>query len=247
MEIALDVVHAVGGHDLQCRDGADHGLHVGAAGVQVQIPVTQVGLALARDGAEAARGVVLPLAVHAGIQHELGQGRGGTPGGGEHQPAVGFVVEALLLRPARGERDAQLTWQANPHWRAWAAYSRQKAVIQVPDPTAPSTRGRQIENVPNWLASAGVEYAPTPDWTFSAWGNGQGDYFVERTNILGRYGGYALLNLSASYRVDARNQLALQLKNATDRFYVYAWYDTGSSGYAPGDGRALYLSWTREL
>jgi iron complex outermembrane receptor protein len=143
--------------------------------------------------------------------------------------------------------DAQLTWQANAHWRAWAAYSRQKAVIQVPDPTAPSTRGRQIENVPNWLASAGVEYAPTPDWTFSAWGNGQGDYFVERTNTLGRYGGYALLNLSARYRVDARNQLALQLKNATDRFYVYAWYDTGSSGYSPGDGRALYLSWTREL
>ena len=143
--------------------------------------------------------------------------------------------------------DAQLTWQANPHWRAWASYSRQKAVIQVPDPTAPSTRGRQIENVPNWLTSAGVEYTPTQDWTFSAWGNGQGDYFVERTNTLGRYGGYALLNLSARYRVDARNQLALQLKNATDRFYVYAWYDTGSSGYSPGDGRALYLSWTREL
>ncbi len=143
--------------------------------------------------------------------------------------------------------DAQLTWQATPRWRAWASYARQKAVIDVPDPAAPNTRGRQIENVPNWLASAGVEYAPTADWTLSAWGNGQGDYFVERTNTLGRYGGYALLNLSARYQLDARNQLALQLKNATDRFYVYAWYDSGASGYSPGDGRALYLSWTREL
>lgn len=155
---------------------------------------------------------------------------------------VGNVGETL-----RRGWDAQLAWQASAQWRAWASYSRQKAIIEVPDPGAPRTRGRQIENVPNWLASAGVEYTPNADWTFSAWGNGQGDYFVERTNTLGRYGGHALLNLGASYRVDALNSVALQLKNATDRFYVYAWYDSGSSGYSPGDGRALYLSWTREL
>ena len=143
--------------------------------------------------------------------------------------------------------DAQVTWQPSVQWRAWGAYSRQKATIEVPDPSAPLTRGRQIENVPQWLASAGVEYAPNDAWAFSAWGNGQGAYYVERTNTLGRYGGYALLNLSARYQLDARNSLALQLKNATDRFYVYAWYDSGSSGYSPGDGRAVYLTWTREL
>lgn len=70
---------------------------------------------------------------------------------------------------------------------------------------------------------------------------------MERTNTLGRFGGYALLNLSATYRLNLRNQLSLQLKNATDRAYLYAWYDSGSSGYSPGDGRALYLTWTREL
>jgi len=143
--------------------------------------------------------------------------------------------------------DLQANWQPDARWRAWASYSRQKATIEVPDPSAPTTRGRQIENVPNWLASAGVEFSPTPDWTFSAWGNGQGDYYVERTNTLGRYGGYTLLNLSGSYRLNLRNQLSLQLKNATDRAYLYAWYDSGSSGYSPGDGRALYLTWTREL
>lgn len=74
-------------------------------------------------------------------------------------------------------------------------------------------------------------------------GNAQGDYYLERTNTLGRTGGYALLNLGARWAVDARNALSLQLRNVTDRAYVYAWYDSGSSGYSPGDGRALSVSW----
>lgn len=143
--------------------------------------------------------------------------------------------------------DIQVTWQPDDRWRAWGTWSRQEAIIEVPDPSAPLTRGRQIENVPKVLASAGVAYAPSPDWIFSAWGNGQGDYYVERTNTLGRHGGYALLNLSARHRLDDRNSVAVQLKNATDRAYVYAWHDNGSSGYSPGDGRAVYVTWTREL
>ena len=143
--------------------------------------------------------------------------------------------------------DAQLSWQATAQWRVRASYSRQKAVIEVPDPSAPLTRGREIENVPRWLASAGVDYLPSADWSFSAWGSGQGDYFVERSNQLGRYGGYVLLNLSANWRLTRRDSVMLQLKNAADRAYVYAWYDAGSSGYSPGDGRAFYLSWTREI
>lgn len=161
--------------------------------------------------------------------------------------AIGANEVGNVGQTLRRGWDAQLSWQANEQWRAWGSYSRQKAVITVADPSAPQTRGRQIENVPNWLASAGVEYAPRADWSFSAWGNGQGDYFVERSNMLGRHGGYVLMNLSATYHVDDRNRVALQLKNATDRFYVYAWYDSGSSGYSPGDGRALYLSWTRDI
>lgn len=160
---------------------------------------------------------------------------------------VGSNAVGNVGKTRRRGWDLQANWQPDARWRAWASYSRQKATIEVPDPSAPATRGRQIENVPNWLASAGVAFSPVADWTFSAWGNGQGDYYVERTNTLGRYGGYALLNVSAAYRLNPRNQLMLQLKNATDRAYLYAWYDSGSSGYSPGDGRALYLTWTREL
>lgn len=160
---------------------------------------------------------------------------------------VGSDEVGNVGRTLRRGWDVQVNWQSAARWRAWAAYSRQKATIEIPDPSAPLTRGQQIENVPNWLASAGVEYLASPDWTFSAWGNGQSDYYVERTNTQGRYGGYALLNLSARHRLDDRNSLTLQLKNVTDRFYVYAWYDSGSSGYSPGDGRAVYLTWTRAL
>lgn len=160
---------------------------------------------------------------------------------------VGSSEVANVGSTLRRGWDLQANWQPSERWRAWASYSRQKASIEVPDPSAPATRGRQIENVPEWLASAGVEFSPTSRWLFSAWGNGQGDYFVERTNTLGRYGGYALLNLSAAYRLDMRNRVSLQLKNATDRAYLYAWYDSGSSGYSPGDGRAVYVTWTREL
>lgn len=159
--------------------------------------------------------------------------------------SVGDV--ANVGRTLRKGWDMQLNLQPGGRWRAWLAYSRQKAEIVTPDPGAPATRGKEIENVPHWLASAGAEWQMLPRLKLSAWGNGQGDYPLERTNTLGRYGGYVLGNLGAAWTLDARDELSLQLKNVADRFYVYAWYDSGSSGYSPGDGRALYLSWTRRL
>ncbi len=140
--------------------------------------------------------------------------------------------------------DVQVNLQPGARWRAWMAYSQQKASIVTPDPDAPQIRGKEIENVPHWLANAGMEYQPTPRLKLSAWGNAQGDYYLERSNALGRDGGYVLLNLGASWMLGGAGEFALQLKNLADRQYVYAWYDSGSSGYSPGDGRALYASWT---
>lgn len=139
--------------------------------------------------------------------------------------------------------DVQVNLQPGERWNGWASYSRQKAVVAEADPDAPETAGKEIENVPHWLASAGVDWQASARLKLSAWGNAQGDYYLERSNTLGRYGSYALLNLGASWALDAHNEFALQLKNVTDRFYVYAWYDSGSYGFSPGDGRALYASW----
>lgn len=143
--------------------------------------------------------------------------------------------------------DVQVNLQPGDRWSGWMSYSRQKATVAEPDPDAPETAGKEIENVPHWLATAGVGYQASSRLRFSAWGNAQGDYYLERSNTLGRYGSYALLNLSATWSLDAKDELVLQMKNVTDRFYVYAWYDSGSYGYSPGDGRALYLTWNRSF
>ncbi len=149
----------------------------------------------------------------------------------------------MLARRYAMAVDAQLNLQPDEQWRVWLGYSRQKAEIAIPDPSAPATRGKQIENVPRWLTNVGAEWQVLPKLKFSAWGNGQGNYYVERTNTLGRYGRYFLSNLSATWLLSNKSELTLQLNNVTNRFYVYAWYDSGLSGYSPGDGRALYLTW----
>nr|WP_045758380.1 TonB-dependent receptor [Xanthomonas albilineans] len=163
-------------------------------------------------------------------------GVNGSVGTGE----VGNVGKTL-----RRGWDAQLNLHPDERWMLWLAYSRQRALIETPDPSAPTTRGKEIENVPHFLASAGVDWQATSRLKLSAWGNAQGDYYVERSNTLGRYGGYALANLGAAWDWGAQREISVQLKNLTDRHYVYVWYDSGASGQSPGDGRALYvtLSW----
>lgn len=138
--------------------------------------------------------------------------------------------------------DLQLQTRPTAGITAWVAWSHQLARITEPDPSAPATRGQQIENVPRYLATAGMDWLALPQLKLSAWANAQGDYFLERTNTLGKAGGYALLNLGATWQLTPATSLNLQLKNVTDRHYVYAWYDSGSSGYSPGDGRSAYLS-----
>lgn len=138
--------------------------------------------------------------------------------------------------------DLQANARPSARLTAWAAYSHQLSRVTSPDPSAPATLGREIENVPHYLWSAGLDYQASDTLKLSAWANGQGDYNVERTNTLGRFGQYTLLNLGATYRLSATVDLNLQVKNVTDRRYVYAWYDSGSSGFSPGDGRGVYAS-----
>ncbi len=145
-------------------------------------------------------------------------------------------------RTLRKGYDVQFNAKPGARTTAWIAYSHQLARITAPDPGAPATLGREIENVPHDLLSLGVDYQATERLKLSAWGNAQGDYDVDRTNTQGRFGRYALLNLGASYRVSPSTSVGVQVKNLTDRRYVYAWYDSGSSGFSPGDGRAVYAS-----
>ncbi|WP_353367141.1 TonB-dependent receptor [Acidovorax sp. FG27] len=145
-------------------------------------------------------------------------------------------------RTRRRGHDLQLNAHMAPQLTGWLAWSRQRAGIVTPDPGAPQTAGKEVENVPRHLLTAGALYRATDRLRLSVSANAQGDYWLDRANTLPRTGGFALLNLGAQWQLTPAVDVGLQVNNATDRRYVYAWYDSGSSGYSPGDGRSLALT-----
>ncbi len=142
-------------------------------------------------------------------------------------------------RTLRRGYDLQLNAQMGARLTGWLAWSHQLARIVTPDPSAPQTAGKEVENVPHYLATAGVQYRATDRLRLSASASAQGNYWLDRANTLPRTGGFALLNLGAQWQLTPTVDVSLQVNNATDRRYVYAWYDSGSSGYSPGDGRSV--------
>jgi len=137
--------------------------------------------------------------------------------------------------------DIQVNLRPDKRTSVWLAYSHQRSEIVQPDPSAPTTIGREIDHVPNYVFSAGVDYQATPELKLSAWGNGQGSYYLTTANTGNKYGGYVLLNLGASYQLTPAVGLELQVKNLANRYYEYVWIND-QTRHGPGDGRAIYLS-----
>lgn len=139
--------------------------------------------------------------------------------------------------------DAQVNLHPNERTDLWMAYAWQYSKILQPSSTLPNSKGQEIDHIPHHLYNAGVSYKATPALQLTAWMNGQTNYYLERENTRGTYGGYVLMNLGASYRVTESVSVDLQLKNLTNRYYEYVWYDPDgaqASLHSPGDGRALY-------
>lgn len=143
--------------------------------------------------------------------------------------------------------DAQLNLYPASALNLWLAHSWQFSEIEKADPSLPASQGQEIDHVPRRLYSAGSSYQATPDLQLSAWLNGQTDYYLERENTQGKYGGYVLFNLGASYQLTEQLAVDLQLKNLTDRYHEYVWYDGAQTLHAPGDGRALYAAVTLDF
>jgi iron complex outermembrane receptor protein len=137
--------------------------------------------------------------------------------------------------------DLQINLHPSQRSTVWAAYSRQRSRIVEPDPTAPATIGKQIDHVPTKVYSAGVDYQASAVLTLSASANGQGDYYLNTSNTGGKFGAYALFNLSAKYQWSPTVGLELQAKNLANRYTEYVWINDVTR-HAPGDGRAFYLS-----
>ncbi len=145
-------------------------------------------------------------------------------------------------RTLRRGYDLQFNAHLGARLTGWLAYSHQRARIVTPDPSAPQTAGKEVENVPHYLVTAGAQYRATERLRLSASVSAQGDYWLDRANTLPRTGGFTLLNLGAQWQLTPTVDVGLQVNNATNRRYVYAWYDSGSSGYSPGDGRSVALT-----
>ena len=146
--------------------------------------------------------------------------------------------------------DLQLNLHPDARTDLWLAYSWQYSKILEPGATYPDSKGREIDHVPHHLYSAGVDHQLTPALKLSAWMNGQSDYYLDKNNSTGSYGGYVLMNLGASYKVSETVSLDVQLKNLANRYYEYVWYDPDgaqASLHAPGDGRALYTGVTLDF
>ncbi|WP_414651535.1 TonB-dependent receptor [Herbaspirillum sp. UBA812] len=144
-------------------------------------------------------------------------------------------------RTQRKGVDLQINLRASKRTTLWLAYSRQRSEIITPDPTAPNTLGKEIDHVPRQVYSGGIDYQATADLKLSASVNGQGSYYLTTANTGGKYGGYTLFNASATYQVNDKLSLELQLKNLANRYYEYVWIND-QTRHAPGDGRAVYLS-----
>lgn len=132
----------------------------------------------------------------------------------------------------------------------WAAYSLQEAKIKeagifVQDKYEYKV-GNSIVNTPNYLFSAGIDYQITPALKSSLWTSGQGNFFVDQANAVGKFGEYSLLNLDLGYQVHKNVDLQFQAKNLADTHRDYVWYDESyGTGYrqplfSPADGIAFY-------
>jgi len=138
--------------------------------------------------------------------------------------------------------DVQLKIRPIEAVSVWATYSLQEAIVTTPQSKNPALVGTQIFNTPNYLFSGGIDYQITPKLKSSLWTTGQGDYYTDEANKKGKFGEYALLNLDLGYQLTKQVDLQFQVKNLTDTYWEYVWYNTtvNQTMHSPGDGRAFY-------
>lgn len=139
--------------------------------------------------------------------------------------------------------DLQLRLRPAPGVDAFATLALQEARITAPNPAAPQTLGKEVDHTPRRLFNAGVDWQARPDLKLSAWMQGQGSYWLERSNALtAKYGAYRTLNLGANWVVTPVLQIDAQLLNANNGRREYVWWDGSQTLHSPGESRSLNLA-----
>jgi len=137
--------------------------------------------------------------------------------------------------------DLQLNVQPTSQLGFWLGAAVQRARIVKADGASIATQGNEIDHTPHLLYNAGAEYQASDALRLSASINGQGSYYLDRTNTGGKFGAYALVNVSAAYRLGKNLDVELQVRNLADRDYAYVWHDGTQSLHAPGSPRSVNL------
>lgn len=143
-------------------------------------------------------------------------------------------------RTRRQGVDVQLNAQPTEKLGLWLGAAVQRSRILKADAASVATEGKEIDHVPDLLYNLGADYRLSDALRLSAWLQGQSSYCLERSNSTGRFGGYALTHVSATYRASRQVDLELQVRNLGDRYYEYVWYDGTQSLHAPGNGRSIH-------
>lgn len=168
-----------------------------------------------------------------------------------NMPATGTTV--TLGKTRRRGVDVQASAQLGGNWTLWASHAYQEAkIVRDGREGALSLKGREVAAVPRHISTIGVDYQATTALQFGLQGRAQGDYYLEERNVTGKYGDLAVLDLSAKYQVNPRLSVDMQIKNATDREYAYAWYDSffwtqAQPMFSPAAGRSIYVGLTMKL
>lgn len=134
-----------------------------------------------------------------------------------------------------------------PHdWVAfWGSYSVIDAKYTDPGPALQNIKDNDIENIPEYTAKAGVDFAHPCGLYSNLWVEMQGDYEIDSANVRERDGAYSVWNWSVGYKWD-KVTLGFEVKNLLDEdYYSFIW--DNDAGFQPGDGRSFYVWVSMEL
>jgi iron complex outermembrane receptor protein len=149
---------------------------------------------------------------------------------------------ANLGRTRRDGQDLQLNARLQERLSAWGSVTLQRARIVDPDPSAPLTRGKEVDHVPHALAALGVRWQPRDNWEGTLAARAQSSYHLDQTNSHGRFGQFVVADLQVRHRWSPTLAVDLQIRNLFDRRHEYVWWDGSQSLHAPADGRAVTVA-----
>ena len=124
----------------------------------------------------------------------------------------------------------------------WGSYTIQNAEYTKPGPGDEDIKGKDLQNIPEYTAKAGIDIEHPTGISCSLWWESQDDYYVEATNTASKVGEYDLVNMNIQYCFETIT-FAFNIRNLLDEEYsAFNYYSGGWTKYSPGDERSYYGS-----